>query len=72
MKLESQFEGARARRQASASPPFGPGFHPGIVGQIERLEIHITEFRDPAVSYCEFRAFDETGRLIGTQRIEGY
>ena len=72
MKLESRFEGERARKQAAASPPFGPGFGPQVVAQTEVLEVHASEFKDPGPDYCEFRALDAKGNLVGSKRINGY
>jgi len=72
MTLEVKFDGGRARKQAAAPPPFGPEFSPEVVTQIETLEVHVSEFKDPGADFCEFRAFDAEGRLVGSKRIEGY
>ncbi len=72
MNLESSFEGGRARKQAQAPPPFGPGFAAEIVAKTEKLEVHCSEFKDPGPDFTEFRAFDAEGALIARQRIGGY
>jgi len=72
MKLDVKFEGGRARKQAAAPPPFGPAFCPEIVARTETLEVHSTGVNDPGPDYCEFRAINAEGTIIGTQRINGY
>ncbi len=72
MKLDVKFEGGRARKQAAAPPPFGPGFIPEIVAETETLEVHGSEFNEPGPDYCVFRAFDAEGHIVGTKRINGY
>jgi hypothetical protein len=72
MNLDVKFEGGRARKQASATPPFGPAFSAEIVAKTETLEVHGTEISDPGPDYCEFRAFNAEGNLIGTKRVNGY
>jgi len=72
VKLEVRFEGGRARKQAGAPPPFGPGYSPDIVAKTETLEIHGSGVNDPGANYCEFRAFDASGNLVGTKKVGGY
>jgi hypothetical protein len=72
MKLDVKFEGGRARKQAAAPPPFGPAFCPEIVERTETLEIHGSEVSDTGPDYCEFRAINAEGTIIGTKRINGY
>lgn len=72
MKIDVKFQGGRARKQAAAPPPFGPEFSPEIVARIETLEVHGSELKDPGPDYCEFRAIDAEGNVIGTKRIDGY
>ena len=72
MKLKSKFTGGRARKQASAPPPFGPAFSAEIVEKTETLEIFGSGFNDPGPDFCEFRAFDANGVLVGQRRIGGY
>jgi len=72
MKLDVKFEGGRARKQAAAPPPFGPAFCPEIVSMTETLEVHGSEIKDPGPDYCEFRAINAEGAIIGTKRINGY
>ena len=72
MKLDAVFEGGRARKQAAAPPPFGPAFSPEIVARTETLEVHGSEISDPGPDYCVFRAFDASGKLVGTKKVEGY
>ena len=66
MKLDVKFEGGRARKQAAAPPPFGPGFIPEIVAETETLEVHGSELGDA----YEFRAFNGNGILVGKKKIE--
>ncbi len=72
MNLQAKFTGGRAKTQAAAPPPFGPAFSPEVVAKTETLEIHATSFKDPGTDYCEFRAFDAAGNLVGTIKLEGY
>ncbi len=65
-------KGKAARIDAAAEPPFGAGFGADVVAQTEVLEVHGTEFSAPGVEYCEFRAFDSRGNLIGTKKVNGY
>jgi len=72
MKLDVKFEGGRARKQAAAPPPFGPAFEPEIVAKTETLEVHGSEIRDPGADFCEFRALDAGGHIVGIKKLEGY
>ena len=72
MKVEVTFTGGRARKQAAAPPLFGPGFSAEIIEKTETLEVWGTEFKDPGPDYCEFRAIDAKGVLLGQRRIGGY
>ena len=72
MTIAVKFEGGRARKQAAATPPFGPGFCPEIVARTETLEVHGSEISDSGPDYCEFRAIDAGGNIIGIKRINGY
>jgi len=72
MKLHAKFTGGRARKQAAATPPFGPCFSEEIVEKIETLEVHGSSISDAGPDYCEFLAFDAKGEQIGTKRIGGY
>ncbi len=71
MKVEVTFTGGRARKQAAAPPPFGPGFSTEIIEKTETLEVWGTEFKDPGPDYCEFRAIDANGVRIALKRLEG-
>jgi len=72
MNLHAKFTGVRARKQAAATPPLGPCFSEEIVERIEILEVHGTSISDAGPDYCEFRAFDARGNLVGTKRVQGY
>jgi len=72
MNLIAKYTGEAARREAAATPPFGAGFSEQVVAKTEVLEIHGTGVSDPGPDYCEFRAFDATGNLVGTKRVNGY
>jgi len=71
MKPDVKFEGGPARKQAAAPPPFGPGFNAEIVAGTETLEVHGSEISDPGPDYCEFRAINAEGTIIGTKRVNG-
>ena len=72
MNLIEKFTGDAARQSAASKPPFGVGFSAEIVSKTETLEVHGSEISDPGPDYCEFRAFDASGQLIGTKRVNGY
>jgi len=72
MNFLGRAKGKEAKENATAAPPFGPGFNAEIVATTETLEVHGSEFSAPGVDYCEFRAFDGKGNLIGTKRVNGY
>jgi hypothetical protein len=42
------------------------------VAKTETLEVHGSEINDPGPDFCEFRAFDAGGNLVGTKRVNGY
>jgi hypothetical protein len=71
VKLESKFEGGRARKQAAAPSPFGPSFDADIVAKTQTLEVHSSKFKAPGRDRYEFSAFDTSGHLVGQKRIEG-
>jgi len=72
MNLIEKFTGDAARQSAASKPPFGVGFSAEIVAKTETLEVHGSEVSDPGPDYCEFRAFDAKGNLVGTKRVNGY
>jgi len=72
MNLIEKFTGDAARQSAASKPPFGVGFSAEIVAKTETLEVHGSEVSDPGPDYCEFRAFDAGGKLVGTKRVNGY
>ena len=72
MNFLGRAKGKEARENAAAAPPFGPGFSPEVVAMTEALEVHGSEFSDPGIDYCEFRAFDAGNNLVGTKRVDGY
>ncbi len=72
MNFLAKAKGKEARENAAAAPPFGAGFSAEIVAKTEALEVHGSEFSAPGIDYCEFRAFDGRGNLVGTKRVDGY
>jgi hypothetical protein len=72
MKMLAKYSGAHARREAAAKPPFGAGFHAVVVAKTETLEVHGSDVSDPGSDYCEFRAFDADGTLVGRKKVKGY
>ena len=72
MKLIDKFTGVQAKQSAASKPPFGAGFSQEIVKNTETLEVHGSEVSDPGADYCEFRAIDVGGNIIGTKRVNGY
>jgi hypothetical protein len=72
MNFLGRAKGKEAKENAAAAPPFGPGFNAEIVATTETLEVHGSEISDPGPDYCEFRAFNAGGNIIGTKRVNGY
>ena len=72
MSLFAKFMGESARKEAAGVPPFGAGFDAAIVATTEILEVHGSGVSDRGPDFCEFRAFDANGKLIGTKRVDGY
>lgn len=58
--------------QAALPLPFGPCFSGEIAEKTETLEVWGTEFKDPGPDFCEFRAIDANGVVLGRKRIDGY
>jgi hypothetical protein len=57
---------------ATARPPFGPGFLVSDLERAEALECHGTSFSDPGPDYCEFRLLDADGEVLKVKRVGGY
>ena len=72
MHLQDKHSGEAARQTAASSPPFGPGFEPDTTAKIETLEVWTSSFKDEGYDFCEFRALDHSGALIGRRRLAGY
>lgn len=72
MNLIAKFTGNQAKQSAASKPPLGIGFSEEIVSKTETLEVHGSEINDPGPDYCEFRAIDAEGTIIGTKRVNGY
>ena len=72
MHLQDKHTGETARQTAASSPPFGPGFDPDVVAKTETLEVWASSFKDDGSDFCEFRALDQSGALIGRRRLAGY
>lgn len=72
MNLIAKFTGLHARKEAASKPPFGAGFKAEIVAKTETLEVHGSELKDAGGDFCEFRAFDANGTLLGTKKVNGY
>jgi hypothetical protein len=61
--------GDDARKAAATKPPFGPGIDRP---DIHRFEVWASGIKEPGADYCEFRVFDEGGKLLDTRRVKGY
>lgn len=72
MYLTQRKTGEEARVAASQNAPFGPGFTPEVVKQIETLEIHGSSFTDAGEDFCEFRAINADGIQFAAKRLAGY
>ncbi len=72
MNLIAKFTGNQAKQSAASKPPCGAGFSEKIVSKLETLEVHGSDLKDPGPDYCEFRAIDAGGNIIGTKRVNGY
>ena len=72
MNLIAKYTGLNARKEAAAKPPFGPGFNAEIIANMETLEIHGTSVNDIGPDFCEFRALDAGGNLLGKKKVKGY
>lgn len=72
MNLFAKFMGESARKEAASKPPFGAGFKAEIVAKTETLEVHGSGLKDAGGDFCEFRAFDANGTLLGTKKVKGY
>lgn len=58
-------------KEATAQPPFGPGFAPELVKQATRMEVMGTEVTDPSPDFVEFHLFKGPERLA-TRQVDGY
>ena len=56
--------------EATAAPPFGPGFDLALAQKADRLEVWGTT-EDAPEDYTEFRLLKD-GQTIGVARIQGY
>ena len=72
MRLLETLKGEPAKQLAEMFPPFGPGFPRTTIDHLDALQIHCSDFKDSGPDFCEFRALDVWGELIGTRRIKGY
>ncbi len=72
MRLQEILKGEQAKQLAEMFPPFGPGFPRTTIDHLDALQIHCSDFQDSGPDFCEFRALDVWGELIGTRRIKGY
>ena len=72
MHLHEKHTGEAARQTAASSPTFGPGFAPDVAAKTETLEVWTSSFKDEGYDFCEFRALDHSGALIGRRRLAGY
>jgi hypothetical protein len=72
VRLQEILKGEPAKQLAEMFPPFGPGFARQTIEQLDALQIHCSDFQDSGPDFCEFRALDVWGELIGTRRIKGY
>jgi hypothetical protein len=72
MYLYNTHTGDDAKRAAASTPPFGPGFSEDVVKQTTKLEVWSSSMNDAGPDFNEFRAFDEAGKTVGTQRLTGH
>ena len=72
MRLQEILKGEPAKQLAEMFPPFGPGFPRTTIDHLYALQIHCSDFKDSVPDFCEFRALDAWGGIIGCRRIKGY
>lgn len=72
MNLIAKFTGNQARQSAASKPPLGVGFSAAIVSKTETLEVYGSGLKDAGPDFCEFRAIDAGGNIVGTKRLNGY
>jgi len=71
MYMVATISGPEAQQIAKDEEPFGPRFPADVVGNLTRLEIWATEFKNFGPDFTEFRAFDQD-TLIRRRRIKGF
>ncbi len=72
-KVEAKVSGiGKLITDATAKPPFGPGFLVSDLGKAEVLETWGTSFSDPGPDYCEFKLLDANGEVLKTKRVGGF
>jgi len=72
-KVEAKVSGiGKLITDATARPPFGPGFLVSDLREAETLEAHGTSFGDPGPDYCEFRLLDADGKVLKVKRVGGF
>lgn len=72
MHLIETHEGPKAAKAAAEGVPFGPGFPNIIAERTVKLEVWGSSFSDPGPDFCEFKAFDVAGAVVGHRRVNGY
>ena len=72
MYLVEIVDGPRAKVVAKESAPFGASFSEDVVVKTEKVEIWGSDLDEPGADYCEYKAFDASGTLIGTKKVSGY
>jgi len=58
-------------KEATARPPFGPGFDETSARLADKMEVWGSSFGDPGNDFCLFKLF-KGDQKIGTRRVEGY
>jgi hypothetical protein len=69
--IDQTWTGENAKEHARDTSFMGANL-PNVAEQVDRLELHCSNFSDPGADWCEFRAFDNIGKLIATRRMPGY
>ena len=69
--IAEQLTGEAARKHAADTTILGANL-PQIAQQIEWLELVCSAFTDPGADWCEYRAYDKDGKLIGQRFTPGY
>lgn len=72
MYLHTKSVGVPARDHAMEAKPLGPGLSADEAAKVHTLEIWASSISDPGPDRCEFRCFDNLGKLIHKVSVDGY